>query len=179
MRNVWIFLFVCLFPADAAGLARSQIKLKHFEQIDRGVFKGSTPHSEADYEYLTRYHIRYIVELRFWPFISNLEKRRAHKYGMELLTVEMSGAPWAPTDAHVARVLSILRDPRYHPVYFHCTLGRDRTALVAALYKMYFQGYSEQQAWRYMQRSGFKDSWTLRGLRSYLQTHPQPPPGVR
>jgi hypothetical protein len=32
------------------------------------------------------------------------------------------------------------RDGRYHPVYFHCTLGRDPTAIIAALNEMYFLG---------------------------------------
>jgi hypothetical protein len=47
--------------------------------------------------------------------------------------------------------------------------------MIAALYKMYFLGMS-QQDWQEMKHFGFNDSWTLSGLRRYFETHPNPPP---
>ena len=52
------------------------------------------------------------------------------------------------------------------------TYGRDRTSLVAALYKMYFLGMSQQDALRYMDESGYKDSWVRGGLKKYIEEHP-------
>jgi len=33
-----------------------------------------------------------------------------------------------------------------------------------------FMGISEREAWKYMKSSGFKNSWTLRGLRRYFKS---------
>lgn len=58
----------------------------------------------------------------------------------------------------------------------HRDIGRDRTSLVATLYRMYFEGLVAQDALQEMKDYGFKDSWTLLGLRKkYLLKHPQPP----
>src|SRR6202023_2285340 len=59
--------------------------------------------------------------------------------------------------------------------YFHCDLGRDRTSLIAALYAVYFRGVSTEEAWLEAEHFGFKDAWTLRGLKQYFQIHTQPP----
>ena len=34
----------------------------------------------------------------------------------------------------------MLGDRRLRPIYFHCDIGRDRTALLAALYEVHFRG---------------------------------------
>ena len=64
-----------------------------------------------------------------------------------------------------------MSDKRLRPVYFHCTLGRDRTALIAALYEVYFLGLPPERARDEMLRFGFKQSWTLTGLSEYLEKH--------
>jgi hypothetical protein len=57
----------------------------------------------------------------------------------------------------------------------HRDIGRDRSSLVATLYRMYFGGLAAQDALQEMKDYGFKDSWTLLGLKKYLLKHPQPP----
>jgi len=57
--------------------------------------------------------------------------------------------------------------------YLHCDIGRDRTSLIATLYEVYFKG--PQGSWQEMKRFGFKDSWTLSGLKTYLTKHLTPP----
>jgi hypothetical protein len=37
---------------------------------------------------------------------------------------------------------------------------------------MYFQGLPPHEALFEMKRLGFKDDWTLHGLKAYLQAHP-------
>ncbi|PYT26283.1 MAG: hypothetical protein DMG57_22090 [Acidobacteria bacterium] len=71
--------------------------------------------------------------------------------------------------------MHILRDKRYLPIYFHCDIGRDRTSLIAGLYQIYFREMSPQEAWRDMTHFGFKDSWTLRGLKRYFEKHERRP----
>ncbi len=155
-------------PAPGTSIVR-------FAEVDKGVYRGSTPKNKADFRFLQSKHIKYIIDLEFWPLLSLPEKGKAKKYGMVFIPALINGSPVAPSESHVDRILATLRDKRHHPVYFHCVLGRDRTGLIAALYKMYFLGVPREAAWREMKDFGFNDSWTLHGLKSYLENHPTPP----
>jgi hypothetical protein len=77
----------------------------------------------------------------------------------------------------VDQILAILHDERYHPVYFHCKFGRDRTSIIAALYQMYFRGMTPEEAEQYLHDTGyaFKFGWLRSGLTRYLKNHPTRP----
>ena len=48
------------------------------------------------------------------------------------------------------QALRVLRDIHNQPgrsVYFHCTVGEDRTGYLAGLYRILFDGWTAQQAW--------------------------------
>lgn len=177
---------ICQVPTaiDASHFARELTatgsRLKHFEQVDDGVYKGSRPKSDDDYRFLQSLHVKYIVDLQVLPFMAYFERRRAKQYGITVIQGTMNASPISPSEEHVAKILGILRDERCHPVYFHCKLGRDRTDIIAALYKMYFLGMSEQEAIEYLHASGygFKFGWLRSGLTRYLRNHPTPPPGL-
>lgn len=158
-------------PAPGASIVR-------FGQVDEGVYKGSRPKNDADFKFLQSKSIKTILELKFLPFLDRAERRKATSYGITFKTALMNASPFAPSEKHVVQILRILRDKRYHPIYFHCDIGRDRTSLIAGLYQIYFLGKSPQEAWQDMTHFGFKDSWTLRGLKKYFQKHPKLPPSL-
>jgi protein-tyrosine phosphatase len=152
--------------------------LAHFGKVDDGVYKGSRPRTDTDYRLLQSLHVKYILDLQLLPLLQREEQKRAKRYGMEIIHARINASPVQPSEKHIASILAILRDKRYRPIYFHCALGRDRTALVAALYKMYFLGMSQRDAWRYMQEAGFKEAWIRNGLEKYLLNHPTAPANV-
>jgi len=161
-------------------LTAAGAKLKHFAQLDDGVYKGSAPRSDADYQFLQSLHVKYIVDLQVLPFMSFFERRKAKRYGITVISGIMNASPISPSEKHVDKVLATLRDVRYHPIYFHCRFGRDRTNVIAALYKMYFLGMSPQEAPQYLRDSGYgyKYGWLRSGLTRYVRRHPTPPPGL-
>ncbi len=164
--------------SDSAGQpAAAGSSLKHFGSIDKGVYKGSRPKSDADYRFLQSLHIKYIVDLQVIPLLTRVEKRRAKKYGITVIPGIMNASPFSPSEKHITQILTTLRDQDYHPVYFHCKFGRDRTAIIAALYQMYFLGMSQEKAVQYLHDSGygFKFGWLRSGLTRYLKNHPTPP----
>lgn len=187
MRNL-ILLLVCssLFAAkhqsnrgDTSEVLRHPApgtSIVRFGRVDAGVYRGSKPHTDADFQFLRSKHIHAILDMRFLPLLAAPEARKARQYGMIFLTSPMNGSPVPPSEEHVNRILLILRDKRYRPIYFHCDLGRDRTSLIAALYEMYFLKRSRAAAWRDMKHYGFKESWNLRGLKVYFDEHPKPSP---
>ena len=173
--------FVCggYSPARSSDVETAAVaKLAHFEKVDDGVYKGSRPRTDADYRLLQSHHVKYILDLQLLPFLQRGEQKRAKRYGMEVIRVRINASPVPPSEKHIASALAILRDKDYQPIYFHCAYGRDRTALVAALYKMYFMGMSERDAWQYMLEAGFKESWLRNGLKKYLVKHPIAPATV-
>ena len=189
---VWLLLLGApLAPAQArAALATSGLagqaaaagaSLKHFGSIDEGVYKGSRPKSDADYRFLQSLHIKYIVDLQVVPVLTRFEKQKAKKYGITVIPGTMNASPLSPSEEHITQILTILRDRRYRPAYFHCKFGRDRTAVIAALYQMYFQGMSQEEAVQYLHDSGyaFKFGWLRSGLTRYLKNHPTPPVTLR
>src|SRR5205807_4633753 len=118
-----------------------------FGQIDDGVFKGSKPRNDADYRFLQSKNVKYIVDLKFFPFVYRLERRRARKFGMVVIPITMNASPIAPSEDHIREVLCLLGDKRLRPVYFHCSVGRDRTSLVATLYELYYKRLPRNAAW--------------------------------
>lgn len=150
-------------------------KLTYFEKIDDGVYKGSKPRSDADYRFLQSKGIKYIVDMKFFPLLDRFESHKARRYGMHVIPVTTNASTFAPSEKHIRQILCLLSDKRLQPIYFHCTVGRDRTALIATLYEVYFLGLHPEKARDEMKRFGFKGGWTLVGLRNYLERHASTP----
>jgi hypothetical protein len=151
-------------PAPGTSIVR-------FAQVDVGLYKGSKPKTDADYRFLKSKNVKYIMDLKFFPLLYRLEKRKAKRHGMIVIPATMNASPIAPSEKHVRQILCILMDRRLRPLYFHCSVGRDRTSLIATLYELNYLGLPAEDAWEEMKRFGFKDDWTLRGLKAYLQNH--------
>ncbi|HEY3975584.1 MAG TPA: tyrosine-protein phosphatase [Candidatus Sulfotelmatobacter sp.] len=150
-------------------------KMTRFQKIDEGVYKGSEPRNDADYRFLQSQHVKYIVDLKFLPLMSRFEVHKAREYGIVVIPVTINASIFAPSEKNVRKVLCLLSDRRLRPVYFHCTIGRDRTALIATLYEIYFRGLPPEQAHAEMKHFGFNFGWTLSGLTHYLQNHASSP----
>ena len=182
LATAGLFFAAAAVPPESVAAAADRTPegthLKHFNQVDEGVFKGSKPRSDADYLYLQSLHVKYIVDLEVLPFLHEAEKRKARKYGMQMVMVTVNASPVSPSEYHIEKALTLIHSKRCQPVYFHCALGRDRTALVAALYKMYFEGMSPEDGDRYLHASGYKNGWDRSGLTRYLAKHPTAPPAL-
>jgi hypothetical protein len=148
--------------------------LAYFGKVGDGVYKGSKPKTDADYEFLQKQHIKYILDLELLPSLRHSEQKKAQRHRIVLLHARINASPISPSEKHIERIMAVLKESRYHPIYFHCAYGRDRTSLVAALYKVYYLGMSPQDALRYMDESGYKNSWVRGGLKRYLRKHPSP-----
>ena len=170
-------------PLDANGepLPISKIHpapgttLTRFEVVEEGVYHGSKPHTDADFEFLQSKGIKYIIELHYFPWIYKIEQHRARRYGITLIPITLAAWTFTPNEQRVNKVLCMMHDKKYHPIYIHCSLGRDRAMLIVGLYDMYFRGMSKEEAWQHMKHYEFKESWTLRGLKGYFNTHSTQP----
>lgn len=74
------------------------------------------------------------------------------------------------TDADVIRVLHVLQDAgEKGPVLMHCKHGRDRTGLMAAMYRTVIQGWSKTEAISEMRLGGFGDASDMDDAVAYVQ----------
>jgi protein tyrosine phosphatase (PTP) superfamily phosphohydrolase (DUF442 family) len=70
--------------------------------------------------------------------------------------------------AAVRKALSVMTDPANQPVFLHCARGKDRTGVVAAVYRMEIDGWSEAEA--EMNAFGFQDAWSQ--LKKFVRRYP-------
>lgn len=175
VARIGVFFVACLLVIAASAAediaVQVGVSIRHFARIDDQVYVGSKPHTDEDFRFLQSLHVRYIVSARFLPFLSGPEKRHAKRFGITLRSFPMNASPIPPAEKHVDRILRTLRDKRFLPVYVHCVLGRDRTGLIAGLYKIYFLGVPKSTAWQEMRQSGFHTWWFVRGLKVYFDRH--------
>ena len=179
------YFLACFLASGPLSFAQTQetvippgVSISHFAHIDAQVYVGSKPRTDEDFEFLQSQHIKYILNARFLPFLSGLEKRKAKRYGMTFLSVPMNASPIPPSQKHVNQILLTLKDPRFQPIYLHCVLGRDRTGLITGLYRIYLLKVSKREAWEEMRRSGFKTWWIVHGLTAYFNKYATRPPSM-
>ena len=72
-----------------------------------------------------------------------------------------------PEDDEVARFLKVVTDPANQPVLVHCWHGSDRTGLMVAIYRMYVQGWSADDALAQLPRFGYNK--VFRDIKNYIR----------
>lgn len=63
--------------------------------------------------------------------------------------------------------LALMDDKSNYPVLFHCRAGLHRTGLMAAIYRMEYQGWSQPEAWRELRAHGFGE-WVSTASNDYI-----------
>ncbi len=115
--------------------------------LNANLFRSAQPTARAFTEY-EKLGIKTVLQLR--PDKDD-EPLIAHT-ALRLLVVPMKTADIR--DAHVIEALRLIRtEPG--PILMHCRHGADRTGLVAALYRMLFDGFSRKAALNEMLHGGY------------------------
>jgi protein tyrosine/serine phosphatase len=73
--------------------------------------------------------------------------------------------------AAVRKALSVMTDPANQPVFVHCSRGKDRAGMVAAVYRMEVDGWSEAEAEAEMDAFGFHEIWSQ--LKEFVRRYPE------
>ena len=149
------------------------------KKVTDGVYYGAVPRADCDYRQLQALGIKTLIDGRkFRKRTSSEEASLAPVYGMTYRHIEMGFRP--TRDFAPESVLRIAADPAVQPVYFHCKLGRDRAALIAALYRVRFLGWSPDAAYALMRSERFNPF--LFDLRRYFWRYTRgaaaPDPGI-
>jgi tyrosine-protein phosphatase SIW14 len=104
------------------------------------------------------------------------ERAAAIADGIQFINVPLSSLnpDFDDQDQKIGQILNLISDPANQPVFFHCFHGEDRTGVVAALYRVIYQGCTEAQAHAEMIRDGHSKKlfWIDRYLADSTQKFP-------
>ena len=150
-------------PPPAAAERLKVDGIDRFARIDTDVYRGASP-TDDGLKALKRAHIKTLVCLRDEVPYSKM----AQELGFRIEHIPLSVFD-TPSRETILRFLEIMTDPSAKPVFFHCQQGEDRTGVMAAVYRMQVQGWSEETALAEMKEFGF--SWQFSDLKKTLTSY--------
>lgn len=165
--NVVLALAVQL-SASASSSDLSGFEKKFVEVVAGKIYRGIQPGDEDDYQYLKQKGIRTQLNLR--RYLKWQEADLRERADVEGFLYRHAGMPtmWSePEDPEVTEALTYLGDESLQPIYIHCRLGKDRTGLIVALYRVLHQNWDACAAWKEWTSFGYKP-WNS-GLRIYYE----------
>ena len=123
--------------------------LHNVGMVAPGIYRGAQPKGEG-YRTLRNMGIRTVIDLRH-----KSEKRGVEAAGMRSLQFPMT--PEVVDPETIRRVVAAMKDPANQPVFVHCAVGKDRTGVIVAVYRMMEEGWNEQDAEEEMKAYGFHE----------------------
>ena len=152
-----ILTVVIILVLGAGGKYVYDRHINHnFKTITEGkVYKsGVIPPDEIE-AYVKKYHIKSIVDLRFpgtGDDVNNPEvpeELKAEKLAVAKIpgvNYFNNGSDQVPNQKNLDYFYTIMDNPKNYPVLIHCYHGIGRAQLYAALYRMEYEGWSNEEA---------------------------------
>jgi protein tyrosine phosphatase (PTP) superfamily phosphohydrolase (DUF442 family) len=135
-------------------------------EVEPGLWRGHAPYFRQDYEDLRQLGVRTVVDIRGnQPLASFIERRRVEAMGLTYRNVPFGFQPLR--DGSDAAVLAALQNRADYPLYVHCNIDRDRTAVAVAAYRVRVQGWNPADAQAEAKSFGLKRYFL--GLNRYLR----------
>jgi tyrosine-protein phosphatase SIW14 len=125
--------------------------VKNFGEVTPFLYRGAQPSHEGFEELAKKMGVQVVVNAR--PTRNNREEQEVTKLGMKYVHI-----PWCcmrPKDEILAKFLTTMRENSSQKVFVHCQLGKDRTGMMIAAYRMAEQGWTAPEAMHEMQAFGF------------------------
>ncbi len=131
--------------SDAFAMLASSRGPDRFAQVTPLIYRGAQPTAEQ-LALLRDVGVKTIVTFITDKSVLREETDAAAKLGIAVHSYPFAGMS-SPDPALLERIVGELRGAEA-PIYIHCRQGRDRTSLVAALYRVWVQGWDPKTAWQ-------------------------------
>jgi len=156
---------------EATPAERMKIEgLPNLGRVSETLYRGAQP-KQAGYPELKKLGIEIVVNLRNEEDKIAEERGRVEAQGMRYVSIPWSG--WDdPDNKQVAEFLELLRANPDRKIFVHCKVGKERTGVMLATYRMVAQGWTPEQALDEMEAFGFRGFW-FRHLKKYVRRFPE------
>jgi protein tyrosine/serine phosphatase len=165
--NVSVVIFSLVLWSSA-----SFASINKFLEFTPGIYRGSQPTVNADYQMLKNLGVKTIVNLRDVSE-GDYEDQIASKFGFTFYRFPMN-AWYTPDDSQIDQILNVISDPQNQPVFVHCLYGKDRTGLVVGLHRVLHEGWKRMDAYNEMVSFGFNRIFVRMQYYFYVKTSPAP-----
>jgi tyrosine-protein phosphatase SIW14 len=122
--------------------------LSNLHKVSDNLYRGAQPDDEGIQE-LKKLGIKTVVNLRS----DQSDEKMLKDSGIAYKAIPMSAAD--PKNEDVITFLKIITDSNNIPVFVHCRYGADRTGMMCAVYRIFVQGWSKQDAVEEMTKGGY------------------------
>jgi len=160
-------------PAQAQTIS-SSATLVNFSQVSDGIYRGGRPDFSA-FPLLQKYHVKTVIDLQGGdaniPFFGWLmddfepgekpamiaqERALSLQLGFQFANYPLSSIKnVSSTETKwINQILALMADPVNQPVFIHCEHGHDRTGLIIALYRVFYEGWTANAAHDEMMQMG-------------------------
>ncbi len=159
---------------------------KRLREVDPGrLYRSGQMTAEGFIDAVHRYGIRTIVNVQdefpdpdldwnFWGGETIKEHALCESLGLRYvfiapdLTLRRQVGTCRP--AAIEEFLAVMDDPNNYPVLLHCHAGLHRTGVLAAIYRMEYQGWTAERAWQEMRAHGF-GPWAGSAVNDYVRQY--------
>lgn len=143
-----------------ASIASAQIE--NFHSISDEIDRSARPTAEQ-VDWVSQNGYTTILNLEAGNFSSKPgyvkdEEKQAAKLGLKFFHISMHPTQ-GPSKEQIDAALEIMINPANQPILIHCHHGKDRTGMVAAAYRMKYQGWTYEKAVEEMNSYGFSSTW--------------------
>jgi protein tyrosine phosphatase (PTP) superfamily phosphohydrolase (DUF442 family) len=139
--------------------------IDYVAKINDGLYRGAYPRGSLGQ--LKKLGVRAIVNFRYMKIHDYREEAEAEGFAYHWIPLH-PGEP--PTAQQIKKFLDIVSDPANRPVYIHCTLGIDRTGVMAGIYRIEHDGWDNGEAVLEMEYFGHNELWI--DLEEFLKRYP-------
>jgi protein tyrosine phosphatase (PTP) superfamily phosphohydrolase (DUF442 family) len=134
------------------NVGASHIRIDNFGRVSDRYYRGAQPMGH-DYVDLAALGVKTVINLTSDDAQAN-ERELVEEAGMRYLQIPMTTRT-SPTPEQLAQFLAIVNDSESSPVYVHCVGGKHRTGVMTAMYRMTYDGWTADQAFREMKNYKF------------------------
>jgi hypothetical protein len=133
------------------------------------LYRGAQPTPEG-FAGLHKLGIDIVVDFRDEPAEIKLEKKSVESQGMRFVSVPWRGDA-LPTNDQLVTFFKLLHDNPDKKIFIHCEYGKDRTGVMAALYRIAVEHWSADQSISEMREFHYKSD-RLPHLARYVRAFP-------
>lgn len=155
------------------GVLRDRFVAKRFAPVTETIHRSGQMSEYVVGDVLTEHGIRHIVDLTepdYMPEGKVKEREVAGAKGIEVLNFPLVGDGTGDVVQYAKAVAALIDcEKRKEPVLVHCAAGTQRTGGVVACFRILYQGWSKEEAFREAQRFDWKPDQTA--MSNYVETN--------